>query len=310
MALFRPKDKNDIILELRPWIVGFVTKEYSHVDPSDQADLAQEGSLRLIEIVASLESKPPRFNSKDEYVFYVKACVRNSIRDYILKLRSKFDISLYKLRRQLRENDQELGDFMVAVGDGFAQLADEEAEDPREWETRQRRLSMLSGIRKSGRGMPREECLAVLGEVIREYRKHLMEEGKWEAPPAAPRTPTIRPVDLKVPVNGLRHVRTPMIVPSPDRVVKCSNHFCDVDLRTVKVPVAHRGYGYCSKTCRKEWPPMVIKLQTQFESPIKVILEVALKMFRSKRRTAEILNIATSTMDRLIGHYGIGEIEK
>lgn len=312
MALFRPTDRNDIILELRPWITGFITKEYGHVDPNDQSDLAQEGCLRLIEIVAALESKPARFASKEEYVFYVKACVRNSVRDYILKLRSKFDISLYKLRRQLRENDQELGDFMVAVGDDFAHLVEEEAEDPGEWNTRQRRLSLLSGIRKSGRGMDREECLKILGDVLVEYRRHLNEEGKWnfQAPP--PRISSIKLADLQELPSNLPHARTP--VSSPDlgaaRIVKCANHFCETDLRTVKVPVVFRGYGYCSKSCRKEWPPVVIKLQMQFEAPIEVILEVALKLFRSKRRTAEILNIATSTMDRLSGRYGIRDIGK
>jgi hypothetical protein len=312
VTLFRPTDRDEIILELRPWITGFITKEYGHVDPNDQADLAQEGCLRLIEIVNALEKKPARFNNKEEYVFYVKACVRNSVRDYILKLRSKFDISLYKLRRQLRENEQELGDFMVAVGDDFAHLAEEEAEDPAEWQTRQQRLSLLSGIRKSGRGMDRDECLHILGEVMVEYKRHLTGEGRWsfQAPP--PRLTSIKASDLRDLPSNLPHARTPMISPvlGAARVVKCSNHFCETDLRTVKVPVAYRGYGYCSKSCRKEWPPVVIKLQSQFEAPIEVILEVALKLFRSKRRTAEILNIATSTMDRLAGRYGIREISK
>lgn len=304
--MYRPIDRDHIILELRPWVNGFVTKEYSHVDPSDQADLVQEGCLRLIEIVAKIESEEPRFAKKDEYVFYVKACVRNSIRDYILKLRSKFDISLYKLRRQLRENEQELGDFMSTVGEDFAHLVEEEAEDPTEWSTRQRRLSMLAALKKSGRGMEPAECLELLSNVIGEYRRHLIEEGRWDYTPAGSKTPTITPDKLKTPPLNLPQVRTPLsagaVVP---RTVKCASHFCDEDLRTVRTPVVYRGYGYCSKSCKKEWPPVIIRLQTQLEAPINVILEVALKLFRSKRRTGEILGIQTSTMERLVTRFEI-----
>lgn len=312
MPLFRPTDKNEIILELRPWINGFVLKEYNHVDPSDQGDLAQEGCLRLIEIVNQLESKPARFPSKEEYVFYVKACVRHAIRDYILKLRSKFDISLYKLRRQLRENDQELGDFMTHVGDDYAHLSEEEAEDPTDWEKRQRRLSLLAGVRKSGRGMPQEESQQVLGEVLHEYKRHLVEEGRWNFQPAAPRLAALTPDQMQAPTASLPHARTPLgsVALPAQRVVPCQNRFCNTDLRSVKTPEVYRGYGYCSKSCRKEWPPFVIKLQVRYEAPIEVVLEVALKLFRSKRRTAEILNIPASTMERLVSRFGIREIGK
>lgn len=309
MALYQPPDNETVILELRPWISGFVLKEYGHVDHSDQGDLAQEGCLRLIEIVSDLGRKPLRFRNKEEYVFYVKACVRNSVRDYILKLRSRFDISLYKLRRQLRENDQELGDFMTTVGDDFAHLVDEEAEDPREWQARQRRLSLLSSVRKSGRGMDVKECQESLGKVLIEYKRHLVEEGRWNFQTTSPRIAPITPEQVGAATQHLPHARTPLESKaiSVERIVKCANRFCTIDLREVKVPLVYRGYGYCSKSCRKEWPPIVIKLQSQFDAPIEVILEVALKLFKSKRRTAEILNIASSTMERLVSRFDIGD---
>jgi DNA-directed RNA polymerase specialized sigma subunit len=324
--LYRPAEREATILELKPWIVGFVQKEYGHVDPQDQEDIVQEGCLALIQIVGKLDEAPPRFRSAEEYVFYVKAVVRNSIRDYILKLRSKFDISLYKLRRQLRCDcpnrpkyhlesctKTELGNFMSAVGDEFAEAhGEEEAEDPHDWEKRQRRLSLLSNIRKSGRGMKQEECQEILGSVLEEYKQHLAEDGNWNFQPPTARIAALSPNQVKAPASNLPHARTPVASTaiSAERVVKCANRFCETDLRTVKLPVVYRGYGYCSKSCRKEWPPVVIRLQSHYKAPIEVILEVALKLFRSKRRTAELLNIAGSTMERLVGRFGIQEIAK
>jgi hypothetical protein len=349
-ALYQPTDKDATILDLKPWIHGFVLKEYGHVDPMDQEDIVQEGCLALIQIVAKLDSQPPRFKNEEEYTFYVKAVVRNSIRDYILKLRSKFDISLYKLRRELKCGcpgrpryhlsectKKELGEFMTNVGDEFAEaqgasrqhhqrnnraypdrlsgtgmtgsaLLEEEveAEDPAAWEQRQRRLSLLSEVRKSGRGMSPEQCQEVLGSVLEEYKKHLAEDGNWNFQPPV-RPAALSPDQVSAAPANLPHARTPVASTaiSAERVVKCANRFCDTDLRNVKLPVVYRGYGYCSKGCRKEWPPVVIKLQSRYEAPIEVILEVALKLFRSKRRTAELLNIAGSTMERLVGRFAI-----
>lgn len=322
--LYHPPDRDTIILELKPWITGFVLKEYGHVDPMDQEDIVQEGCLALIQIIGKLDGQAPRFRNAEEYTFYVKAVVRNSIRDYILRLRSKFDISLYKLRRQLRCEcparpkyhlegctKTELGNFMSSVGDEFAEAhGEEEAEDPHEWEKRQRRLSLLSNIRKSGRGMEPGECQEILGSVLEEYKQHLAEEGNWHFQPPAARIAALSPEQVQAPTTNLPHARTPVASTaiSAQRVVKCANRFCATDLRTVKLPVVYRGYGYCSKSCRKEWPPVIIKLQAHYKAPIEVILEVALKLFRSKRRTAEILNIAGSTMERLVGRFGIEEI--
>ena len=326
MSLYVPPPRDEVVLELRPWISGFVLKEYgTHVDPNDQVDLVQEGCLSLLQIVAKLEEQAPRFNNKDEYLYYVKQVVRNSIRDYVLRMRSRFEISLYKLRRELRCDcphaprwhtaecsKPTLGAYMTGVGDDFAYTQDEESEDPGEWLTRQRRLSLLSAIRKNGRGMSLEDCQVALASVLKEYKKHLMDEDQWNFAPTAPRIAPLVVEQMEAPASPLPHQRTPLASPSltPERVVKCANHFCEMDLRSVKVPVVYRGFGYCSKTCRKEWPPVVIKLQAQYEAPIAVILEVSLKLFRSKRRTAEILNMASSTMERLVFRFGIAEIGK
>lgn len=307
---YKPPGKEEVILELRPWIQGFVLKEYrTHVDPNDQADLVQEGCLSLIQIVTKLEEQPLRFTSKDEYIFYVKAVVRNSIRDYILRLRSKFGISLYKLRR--RQADQTIGDFMNNVGDEYAYVQEEEADDPGEWLTRQCRLSLLSRVTKNGRGMDIDDCQVILVDVIKEYKRFLIEEGRWKYNQPSPRMPDVGIEQIQTPAETLPHSRTPLAstaIPAT-RTVKCASHFCEVDLRTVKMPIVHRGYGYCSKTCRKEWPPIIIRLQTQYDAPIEVILEVSLKLFKSKRRTAEILGLASSTMERLMGNFEIEENE-
>jgi len=349
--VYRPPDNDTVVLEIQPWITGFVLKEYGHVDPHDRDDIAQEGCLSLLQIVKKLGEQTPRFATKDEYLFYVKAVVRNAIRDYILKLRSRFDISLYKLRRELKCEcpgrpkhhlesctKRELGEFMTDVGNEFAEtqgitrprrrgdtrphrlsgtgmtgsaLSDyeAEAEDPREWETRQRRLSLLSGIHKSGRGMNVTECQSILGKVLQEYRRYLHDENLWNFQTPTSRSAPLTPEAMKTPPVNLPHARTPLVsgVPSKSRIVKCANRFCNTDLRLIRVPLVHRGFAYCSKTCRKEWPPIVVRLQSRYEVPIEVILEVSLKLFRSKRRTAEILDIAGSTMERLVTRFGIGE---
>lgn len=304
--MYAPSDTEAVVLELRSWIAGFVQKEYgTHVDPQDQQDLVQEGCLSLLIIVQKLAKKPPRFTSEDEYTFYVKAVVRNAVRDYIIKYRSRFEISLYKLRKHKRETGQELGEFMTDVGDEFAYLHDEAAEDPAAWETRQRRLSLLSEIRKSGRGMSDAERQETLARILREYRTHLVEELSWSAPTPV-REPVVDPDTAIPPTATLPHQRTPLASGhTTDRPVPCRNRFCGVDLRSVRNPIINRGYGYCSKACRKEWPPIIVKLQAQYEMPIEIVLLVGLKLFKSKRRTAEILNMATSTMERLIGRFGI-----
>jgi hypothetical protein len=316
--LYQTPDKDAIILEMRPWIAGFVSKEYGHVDSMDQEDIVQEGCLALIQIVAKLST--PRFKNVEEYTFYVKAVVRNSIRDYVLRLRSKFDISLYKLRRELKCGcpgrpkfhlpectKKELGDYMTAVGSEYTDAQDEEAENPIEWGKRQRRLSLLSEVRKSGRGMLPAECQTVLCAVLEEYKAHLVEGGTWAFQSPTVRIPTLSPEQVQAAPVNLPHARTPVASTaiSANRNVPCANRFCDIDLRTVKLPIIYRGYGYCTKGCRKEWPPVVIKLQSRYEAPIEVILEVSLKLFRSKRRTAELLGVAGSTMERLMGRFAI-----
>lgn len=305
--MYTPPPRDEVVVELRPWIVGFVQKEYgAHVDPQDQQDLVQEGCVSLLLIAAKLEEKAPRFPTRDQWTFYVKQVVRNAIRDYIIKYRSRFEISLYKLRKHKRETGQELGEFMTDVGDEYIYLQDEEAEQPDVWLRRQRRLSLLSEVRKSGRGMSAEERQKALAEVLKEYRTHLIEEGHWK-PPVPPREPTVDLERVVAPAPTLPHQRAPLASPATpaNRAVPCRNRFCGVDLRGTRNPIITRGFAYCSKACRKEWPPIIVRLQAQYEMPIETVLVVGLKMFKSKRRTAEILNMATSTMERLIERFDI-----
>lgn len=314
MDQFVPGSGNDLVTELYPWIEGFVLKEYgTHVDAQDRQDLVQEGCMTLLSIADRIAKRPPRFHTKDEYVFYVKAVVRNAIRDYILRFRSRFDISLYKLRRHLHKHkmEQTLGSFMEDIGDGFAYLQETETEDPKEWITRQKRLSLLGAVRKGGVGMPIAECQKALGEVLAEYKEHLIQEGQWtHKPPSSRVIPPVDPASTQALTPVLPHQRSPVFSSVVNRPVKCSSKFCDKDLRFVPTPIVHRGYGYCSKTCRKEWPPVINKIQAQYEMPLEIILEIALKLFRSRRRAAEVLNIANSTMEKLVVRFGVQKNDK
>ena len=302
-------NESDLINELYPWIEGFVLKEYgTHVDAQDRQDLVQEGCMSLLIIAAKIREKPPRFYSKEEYIFYVKAVVRNAVRDYILRFRSRFDISLYKLRRHLHKHkmEQTLGSFMEDIGDGFAYLQDKETEDPKEWFTRQKRLSLLGVVRKGGSGMSIQECQGALANVLVEYKNFLIQEGKWDyKPPSSRVTPPVDPERTRALTPALPHQRSPVFSISANRAVKCSSKFCLKDLRQISTPIVYRGYGYCSKTCRKEWPPIIMKIQAQYEMPLEIILEITLKLFRSRKRAAEVLNIANSTMEKLITRFGV-----
>lgn len=102
--------------------------------------------------------------------------------------------------------------------------------------------------------------------------------------------------------------RTPYVDPEesypPKESVPCVNPFCQKPLNPDKMTIS-RGFGYCSKGCRKTWPPIINRLQVEYDAPIQVILSVALKLFRSKRRTAEILDISCMTMEKLTRKFHI-----
>ena len=166
-------DKESAVKELRPWIRGFIQKEYSFLCKDDQEDLEQEGALHLIQIVGKLEGQT-RFKNKEEYLFYVKATVRNGVRDYALKEESRFGISLYKLRRHRKESGQGVGDFMTGVGEAYVRTKDEmeSIEDRLDSEIQSRRLSLLSQARKGGRELTLVECRALLFKIIQEYKSH------------------------------------------------------------------------------------------------------------------------------------------
>lgn len=174
---FQPKDRDAFVMELYPWVKGFVQKEYGRfLNPSDLSDLRHEGLIALMGITDKLMVGEPRFLEK-EFMFYVKAVVRNAIRDTSLTNSARFDISLFKLRRHLKESDQELGEFMGDISNSYSNHhtsvhIPEETEDE---VSRQVRLSLLSKIERNGRDMPIEECRQILFDVVQEYKKHLDE---------------------------------------------------------------------------------------------------------------------------------------
>lgn len=89
------------------------------------------------------------------------------------------------------------------------------------------------------------------------------------------------------------------------RRVKCSNRFCSTLLNDLKAIEYYKGFGYCSKSCRKDWPPVINKIQSQYHIPIEVVLYVSLRLFRSKRRVAEVLDISATTLEKIYLRFGI-----
>lgn len=174
---FQPKDRDAFVMDLYPWVKGFVQKEYGRfLNPSDLSDLRHDGLIALMGITDKLMQGEPRFLEK-EFLFYVKAVVRNAIRDTSLTNSSRFDISLFKLRRHLKESEQELGEFMGDISTSYTnhQSAVHVPEETQDEASRQVRLSLLSSLERNGRDMTIEECRKILFDVVQEYKKHLDE---------------------------------------------------------------------------------------------------------------------------------------
>lgn len=89
------------------------------------------------------------------------------------------------------------------------------------------------------------------------------------------------------------------------RVIICASRFCDNELNSLKSVEIYRGYGYCSRSCRKDWPPIINKIQSIYKAPIEVVLYVSLRLFRSRRRVAEVLDISATTLDKLYARFEI-----
>lgn len=303
---YAPPGKDETITKITPWLKGFIQKEYgTHANKDDFHDLEQEGYMSLLQLLKHMEGKPNRFNNEEEYYFYVKAVIRHAIRDYMLKFRSRFGISLFKLRRELKDNDerpgQELGDFMHSISEEFAYLSDEQTEDPNEYATRQHRLSLLSRATKNCRDMDVEESKQLLLEVIEEYKR----TEPVEAPFEAPLPPKLPPVIQPHRPEGTFVARTPVVGAVRRTPKKCSSRFC-TNLLPDPPPVSDRGFPYCSKRCKKEWPPIINRIQSTYgNTPVEVILSISVKLFRSKRRAAEILDISTTTFEKLATRFRI-----
>jgi hypothetical protein len=102
-------------------------------------------------------------------------------------------------------------------------------------------------------------------------------------------------------------IRTPLAPESevvPPRQV-CANPLCGAVL-TEKTPVVIlRGMAYCSPQCRKTWPPTIQKIQKYYRAPVDLVLEIAMMVFKSKRRVGEVLELGIPTVERLLDIYGI-----
>lgn len=101
--------------------------------------------------------------------------------------------------------------------------------------------------------------------------------------------------------------RTPLVLFEESKKVSCSNQYCAADLSLVENVVYFRGYGYCSKECRKEWPPLILRIQSEYHAPIVMILQLAMKLFRSKAKVAEVLGISLSTLEKLLTRAKVKE---
>jgi hypothetical protein len=99
--------------------------------------------------------------------------------------------------------------------------------------------------------------------------------------------------------------RAPQPSTTSARIIQCASRFCDTELNSLRVVEFYRGYGYCSRTCRKDWPPVINKIQSLYKAPIEVVLFVSLKLFRSRRRVAEVLDIPATTLDKLYIRFDI-----
>jgi len=304
---FIPPDKNTIVANINPWLKGFIHKEYgTHTNPDDRADLEQEGYVNLLNLLAKMDKQPPRFDSEEDFYFYIKAVIRNAIRDYILKFRSRFGISLFKLRRELKGKDEtdnkiekRLGDFMNSVGEEYVYLTESPIEDSIEYSVRQRRLSLLSQAAHNCRDLAPEDAKKLLFDVIEEYKKTESVGVAFEPP-----EPQEIPNTVNIPsITGQFFKRTP--VPGRKTEKKCASRFCDNDLHPSKI-ILEKGFGYCSKRCKKEWPPSINKIQSSYgNTPIEVILVISLKLFKSKRRAAEILDVSVTTFEKLSTKFSI-----
>lgn len=94
-------------------------------------------------------------------------------------------------------------------------------------------------------------------------------------------------------------IRKPLPTPTPSTLALCTNKYCLKELQHVKNHISYRGYGYCSVECKKEWPPIINKIQRDYAAPIEIIIRIALLLFRSKGRASEVLEINVTTLERL-----------
>lgn len=303
---FVPPSVDDTLVTLKSWLRGFIRKEYgAHVHSDDLLDFEQEGCAAIVNWLTHSRTGFDKFRSVDDYYYYAKQIARNAIRDYDLKYFSKFNISLFKLRRVLKQmqaseeyirnpHRQRLGDYMHRLGVEYTDRVTGESSEAIEAATLQNRLDLLSHM--SDVDLTDESRSIILHNVIREYKR---EHGIRSPFPRAPLQLVVldgRPVS--------HHNRTPLPHTAINRKV-CANRLCEAELDSKTMVVSNPGFGYCSTECLKAWPPVVNRIQREFDTAIEVVLDISMKLFKSRRKAAEIIGISPATMAKLISRFAI-----
>lgn len=289
---------------LRSWLRGFIRKEYgAHVHSDDLLDFEQEGCAAIVNWITNSRTAFGKFKDVEEYYFYAKAVARNAIRDYDLKYFSRFNISLFKLRRELKKmaasdeyiknpHRQRLGDYMHRLGVEYTDRVTGESSEVIEAAILQNRLDLLSHM--SDPNLTDVERKVILVHVICEYKR---ERGIRSPFPRAPLQLVV--VDGKPVVHK---DRTPLPHTAINRKV-CANRLCGKELDSAATVISTPGFGYCSPECLKQWPPVVNRIQREFDTAIEIVLDISMKLFRSRRKAAEIIGISPATMAKLISRF-------
>lgn len=291
---------DDTCLAIKPWLKGFIRKEYgNHVHSDDLLDLEQEGFTSIVNWVTNSRTGFDRFHSVEEYFFYAKQIARNAIRDYTLKYNARFSISLFKLRRVLKQmaaeegyiknpHRQRLGDYMHRLGSEYSDRIN--GEDPEVVAAiREQRLDILSHM--SDPDITDSERRAILKHMVREFRRE-----------QDIRSPYSRPLPIIVSQPPVL-VGERLAIPNPDVKPKlCTNRLCTLTLN-VETMIVSMGFGYCTAECLKSWPPVVNRIQREFDAPIDVVLAISMKLFRSRRKSAEVIGISPTTMSKLVSKF-------
>jgi len=283
-----------VIESMRTWLQGFVNKEYSFLDKTDREDLIQDGYIRILEIYKTIDQQ--RFDTYEKYIYYLRACTRHAIRDAILRTRSRFKLSLHKLRQQLREKDG-LHEVMGSIEETFLQKKypnNAFINDDIQELTKQHWLNILQDFFL----VKKKKDIALLQKefrrIIDEYKNYLIEENQW-MPASETGQFNIDALQLQPCVR-----RTPVVRITPK---KCANHLCK-KIVTQKNSVVSKNYVYCSKNCKNVWPPVFYKIQKTYNTPLDIVATLAIKLLKNRKKISEVLGVSILQANRLLKIYG------